>query len=151
MFALSAYPAPVLRWRQGPVMSGFLTFMDRYRDEAACIAALAELRWPNGFICAGCAGRLAYQLAARPRVFECADCGRQHSVTAGTVVDRTRTPLRKWFAAAWLIGQDKRGVGSVPGARTGAALRHGLADGAQVAPRAERATGIPARRPDRDR
>ena len=51
-------------------MSGFLTFMDRYRDEAACIAELAELRWPNGFICAGCAGRLAYQLAARPRVFE---------------------------------------------------------------------------------
>src|SRR6266849_6232330 len=88
---LSAYPAPVLRWRQGPVMSGFLTFMDRYRDEAACIAALAELRWPNGFICAGCAGRLAYQLAARPRVFECADCGRQHSVTAGTVFHRTRT------------------------------------------------------------
>jgi hypothetical protein len=78
-------------------MSGFLTFMDRYRDEAACIAALAELRWPNGFICAGCAGRLAYQLAVRPRVFECADCGPQHSVTAGTVFHRTRTPLRKWF------------------------------------------------------
>ncbi len=95
------------------MMSGFLTFMDRYRDEAACIAALAELRWPNGFICAGCAGRLAYQLAARPRVFECADCGRQHSVTAATVLHRTRTPLRKWFAAAWLIGQDKRGVSAL--------------------------------------
>ena len=87
--------------------------MDRYRDEAACIAALAELRWPNGFICARCAGRLAYQLAARPRVFECADCGRQHSVTAGTIFQRTRTPLRKWFAAAWLIGQDKRGVSAL--------------------------------------
>src|SRR6516162_9376090 len=70
MFMFSGYPASVLRWRQGPVISGFLTFMDRYRDEAACIAALAELRWPNGFICAGCVGRLAYQLAARPRVFD---------------------------------------------------------------------------------
>jgi len=47
-------------------MSGFLTFMDRYRDEAACIAALTELRWPNGFICAGCAGRLAYQPSRQP-------------------------------------------------------------------------------------
>ena len=120
-------------------MSGFLTFMDRYRDEAACIAALAELRWPNGFICAGCAGRLAYQLAARPRVFECADCGRQHSVTAGTVFHRTRTPLRKWFAAAWLIGQDKRGVSALFLARELALrydtawvmahkLRHGLSE-----------------------
>jgi ISXO2-like transposase domain/Transposase zinc-ribbon domain len=120
-------------------MSGFLTFMDRYRDEAACIAALAELRWSNGFICAGCAGRLAYQLAARPRVFECADCGRQHSVTAGTVFHRTRTPLRKWFAAAWLIGQDKRCVSALFLARELALrydtawlmahkLRHGLSE-----------------------
>jgi len=94
-------------------MSGFLTFMDRYRDEAGCIAALAELRWPEGFVCAGCAGRLAYQLTARPRVFECAGCGQQHSVTAGTVFHRTRTPLRKWFAAAWLMAQDKRGVSAL--------------------------------------
>src|SRR6516165_2586266 len=122
MFVLSAYPAPVLRWRQGPVMSGFLTFIDRYRDEAACIAALAELRWPNGFTCVGCA-----------------DCGRQHSVTAGTVFHRTRTPLRKWFAAAWLIGQDKRGVSALFLARELALrydtawlmahkLRHGLSE-----------------------
>jgi transposase-like protein len=95
------------------VMSGFLKFMDNYRDEAACIAALAQLRWPAGFVCAGCAGRIAYQLAARPRVFECAGCGQQHSVTAGTVFHRTRTPLRKWFAAAWLMAQDKRGVSAL--------------------------------------
>ena len=94
-------------------MARFFTLLDGYRDEAACIAALAELRWPKGFICAGCAERTAYQLAARPRVFECAGCGRQHSVTAGTVFHRTRTPLRKWFAAAWLIAQDKRGVSAL--------------------------------------
>jgi len=56
-------------------MSGFLAFMDRYRDEAACIAALAELRWPQGFVCAGCAGRLAYQLTAQPRGFLSAPAG----------------------------------------------------------------------------
>jgi hypothetical protein len=66
-----------------------------------------------GSSASGAPGRRAYQLAARPRVFECADCGRQHSVTARTVVHRTRTPLRKWFAAAWLIGQDKRGVSAL--------------------------------------
>jgi transposase-like protein len=94
-------------------MSGFLAFMDRYRDEAACIAALAQWRWPSGFVCAGCGGRVAYQLSSRPRVFECAGCRKQHSVTAGTVFHRTRTPLRKWFASAWLIGQDKRGVSAL--------------------------------------
>ena len=125
--------------RQGAVMSGFLTFMDGYRDEAECIAGLAQVRWPNGFVCAGCAGRTAYQLAVRPRVFECAGCGRQHSVTAGTVFHRTRTPLRKWFAAAWLIAQDKRGVSALFLARELALrydtawlmahkLRHGLSE-----------------------
>jgi transposase-like protein len=98
---------------QGIAMSGFLEFMDGYRDEAACIASLARLRWPAGFLCAGCAGRTAYQHSGRPRVFECAGCGRQHSATAGTVFHRTRTPLRKWFAAAWLMAQDKRGVSAL--------------------------------------
>jgi transposase IS66 family protein len=59
----------------------------------------------KGFVCAGCAGRTAYRLAARPRVFECTGGGQQHSVTGGTVFHRTRTPLRKWFAAAWLMAQ----------------------------------------------
>src|ERR1700730_9050974 len=127
-------------------MSGFLKFMDCYRDEVACITALAGLRWPEGFVCAGCAGRTTYRLATRPRVFECAGCGRQHSVTAGTIFHRTRTPLRKWFAAAWLMAQDKRGVSALFLARE-LALRHGGADGAQAAPRAERASGIRPRRP----
>ena len=113
MFAISGYPGPIVEVAPGVVMSGFLGFMDGYRDEAACLAALAQWRWPAGFACAGCAGRTAYQLAARPRVFECAGCGRQHSVTAGTVFHRTRTPLRKWFAAAWLMAQDKRGVSAL--------------------------------------
>ncbi len=87
-------------------MIGSLAFLDRYRDEQACIEALAALRWPDGFICKDCSGRHGYQLRARPRVWECADCGHQHSVTAGTVFHRSRTPLRKWFLAAHLLVGD---------------------------------------------
>ena len=94
-------------------MAGFFAFMDRYADEAACIARLAALRWPQGFACTQCGGRTGYQLKARPRVFECSRCGLQHSVTAGTVLHRTRTPLRNWFAAAWWMAQDKRGVSAL--------------------------------------
>ncbi len=57
-------------------MTGLLAFQDRYADEQACIAALASVRWPDGFVCAACGGRRNYQLRARPRVFECAGCGR---------------------------------------------------------------------------
>ena len=107
-------------------MSGILEFLERHGSEADCIEALARLRWPQGYVCARCGERRNYQLKTRPRVFECAGCGHQESVTAGTVFHRTRTPLRKWFLAAWWMGRDEvaRGLGAVSVARVEPALRH---------------------------
>ena len=66
-------------------MTGLLAFRDRYADEQSCIAALASVRWPDGFVCAACGGRRGYRLNARPRVFECA-------------VSRTRFPwTQNWL------------------------------------------------------
>jgi transposase-like protein len=91
-------------------MAGLLEFAARFGAEEPCIEYLAGLRWPGGFVCTGCGGRAAWRLKARPRVYECAACHRQESVTAGTVLHRTRTGLSKWFLAAYLMGRDKRGV-----------------------------------------
>src|SRR4051794_41941823 len=91
-------------------MAGLLEFAARFGTEERCIEHLAELRWPGGFVCAGCGGRQAWRLKSRPRVYECTACHRQESVTAGTVLHRTRTDLSKWFVAAYLMGRDKRGV-----------------------------------------
>ena len=91
-------------------MAGLLEFAARFGTEERCIEHLAGLRWPGGFVCAGCGEREAWRLKARPRVYECGKCHRQESVTAGTVFHRTRTDLAKWFLAAYLMGRDKRGV-----------------------------------------
>jgi transposase-like protein len=91
-------------------MAGLLEFAAQFGTEESCIEHLAQLRWPGGFVCAGCGGREAWRLKARPRVYECATCHRQESVTAGTVFHRTRTDLPKWFLVAYLLGRDKRGV-----------------------------------------
>ena len=91
-------------------MAGLLEFVARFGTERGCIEHLAGLRWPGGFGCSGCGGRQAWRLKARPRVYECTVCHRQASVTAGTVLHRTRTDLAKWFVAAYLMGRDKRGV-----------------------------------------
>ncbi len=37
----------------------------------------------------------------------------QASVTAGTIFDKTRTPLRLWFQAAWLMTSQKLGVSAL--------------------------------------
>ncbi len=91
-------------------MSGLLGFTARFGTEERCIEYLAGLRWPGGYVCAGCGGRGAWRLKGRARTYECRGCGRQESVTAGTIFHRTRTDLAKWFLAAYLMGKDKRGV-----------------------------------------
>src|SRR5438477_7820841 len=91
-------------------MAGLLEFAARFGTEERCIEHLAGLRWPGGFVCAGCGGRQAWRLKARPRVYECTACRRQESVTAGTVVHRTGTDLSKCVVAAYLMGRDKRVV-----------------------------------------
>jgi Transposase zinc-ribbon domain len=47
-------------------MSGFLAFCDKYSDEQTCIAALADLRWTDGFTCDKCQSTKAYHLEFPP-------------------------------------------------------------------------------------
>jgi transposase-like protein len=87
-------------------------FMSRFQTDAACRKYLVNLRWPEGFICPACGHRLAYELPKR-RLFQCKACGRQASVTAGTVMHKTRTPLRTWFLSIYLLAHDKRGLSAL--------------------------------------
>lgn len=43
----------------------------------------------------------------------CKDCGHQCTVTAGTIFEKTRTPLRVWLAAAWYLTSQKQGVNAL--------------------------------------
>ena len=72
-------------------------------DEGACIRALYEAKWPNGFRCPRCEHPHAYHIATRKLpLFECCDCKKQTSLIVGTVFQGTRTPLHLWFQAIYL-------------------------------------------------
>src|SRR5665647_747046 len=60
----------------------------------------------------GSADQSAPARASRRRLV-CRSCAHQCSVTAGTIFDKTRTPLRVWFAAAWQITSHKHGVSAL--------------------------------------
>ena len=89
-------------------------FFDLYGSEAQCEAALTALRWPSGFRCPRCSSA-SHSVIARGshRLFQCCACRHQTSVTAGTVMDSTKLPLRTWFLAMFLISQDKTGLSSL--------------------------------------
>lgn len=87
-------------------------FLDWFATEEACLGYLERLRWPQGFVCprCGCVGD-AYR-ATRTRLM-CPSCQHQGSVTAGTIFEKTRTPLRVWLAAAWYLTNQKQGVSAL--------------------------------------
>lgn len=87
-------------------------FQQQFADEAACWAYLEACRWPDGFRCPRCGGVHAYPLRDG-HWRECAQCRYQVSVTAGTVLHRTRTSLTTWFWAAYLMTTDKRGLSAL--------------------------------------
>ncbi len=91
---------------------GIIEFQRRFRTEAACRKHLLKLRWPEGFRCPRCGRRECFDLPKR-KLHQCKSCGHQTSVTAGTVMHRTRTPLRKWFWAIYLVAGDKRGLSAL--------------------------------------
>jgi Transposase zinc-ribbon domain len=77
-------------------------FQAWFASDEACRRYLVACRWPDGFRCPGCGDGGSYLLATRD-LLQCRACRRQTSVTAGTVLDRTRLPLSLWFAAAYLV------------------------------------------------
>jgi len=97
--------------------SSLISFQQRFGTEQSCIEYLASIRWPKGYKCNKCGSPKAYQLKVQPRVFQCSSCRFQESVTAGTVLHRTKLPLVKWFWAVYLMSQDRRGVSAAHVAR----------------------------------
>jgi transposase-like protein len=87
-------------------------FLDWFGSEAACLSYLERLRWPQGFVCPCCDVAEQPYRSSRARLM-CRGCGRQSTVTAGTIFDKTRTPLRVWLAAAWYLTNQKQGVSAL--------------------------------------
>jgi transposase-like protein len=85
-------------------------FQAWFRTDAACRDYLEWLRWPNGFICPECGHEGGWRREGSNDRFTCPACVARVSVTAGTIFDRTRTPLTVWFLACWLLTSGKDGI-----------------------------------------
>lgn len=85
-----------------------MEFESRFTSQEACEEYLIQVRWPEGFVCPVCAGRKAWRTGRM--LLHCAACGRQISVTAGTIFQGTRKPLPMWFRAMWWVTSQKNGA-----------------------------------------
>lgn len=89
-------------------------FQRLFPDDAACAEYLEKIRWEHGFTCPHCREQAEpFRFSSRPHVLRCRKCRSDISLTAGTVMARTRTPLVTWFWAAYLIANHTTGMSAV--------------------------------------
>ena len=92
-----------------------MTLIEFQRDfgtEEQCREYLFKKRWPEGFKCPKCGCGEHFNIKSR-NLYQCKACNHQTSATSGTIMDKTRTPLSKWFMAMFLLSGDKRGASAL--------------------------------------
>jgi transposase-like protein len=95
-----------------------------FQDENKAREALEAVRWPDGAICPHCGNSDQEKIAklegksGRPGLFWCRECTGQFTVTVGTVFERSKIPLTKWWMAAHMLNSGKNGVSTAEIQRT---------------------------------
>ena len=94
-------------WRDFPKTAA--EFEARFATEEDCRAYLMKARWGGKPACADCGSTRVWAIR-EGKWFECAECGHQTSLTSGTLLNRTRKPLKAWFRAVFEISTHRTGI-----------------------------------------
>lgn len=87
-----------------------------FNNEAVAREALEAARWPAGPVCSHCDSTTRIirvegkKHSHRPGLFYCNDCQGQFTVTVGTIFERSKVPLTKWWLASHLFGSSEKGM-----------------------------------------
>ena len=68
---------------------------------------------PDGFVCPACGHDRGWGLKRRRASWECAACGKETSVTAGTIMHRSHLPLKTWFMAVHIVTSHSNGISAL--------------------------------------
>ena len=88
-------------------------FEARFPDEASCARHFAAKRWPDGFVCPACGHDRGWELKRRRASWECAACGKETSVTAGTIMHRSHLLLKTWLMAVHIVTSHSNGISAL--------------------------------------
>jgi transposase len=85
-------------------------FMREYPDNDACIEKIKNDRFGNQSICQKCKKLSRFYKVAGRTAYACQFCGNHMYPLAGTIFDKTTTPLTSWFYAIYLMAQTRAGI-----------------------------------------
>lgn len=107
--------APGKSFRKGITL---IEIVDMFPDEASAEAWFEKARWgeagePDCCPNCGCKGKISLVPSGKPLPYWCGSCRRNFSVRSGSVMHRSRIPLRKWAIATYLWATSLKGVSSM--------------------------------------
>lgn len=87
-----------------------------FKDDEAAREHLEAIRWPNGPVCPHCGSveqiKKLEGKSHRVGLHKCYACSGHFTATVGTVFERSKIPLHKWFRAVYWLCSSKKGVSS---------------------------------------
>jgi transposase-like protein len=86
---------------------------EKFQDPLAAADYLESIRWPDGPICPHCgeSERKPYPLKSKTRkLYKCAACRKQYTVTVGTIFEGSHIGLHKWLLSFYLLCSSKKGM-----------------------------------------
>jgi transposase-like protein len=89
----------------------FQQFQSEYPDDDACLDKVMEMRYGGTEIeCPHCHRPSKFHKISKRRAYACQHCGEHVYPCVGTIFEKSRTPLNKWFFAMYLMTSTRHGV-----------------------------------------
>ncbi len=91
-----------------------LTIFTRFPDQESCIAHLERIRWGDDPHCPHCGCDHVARKQDNDRVgrWNCHGCKSSFNVLSGTIFEKTKIPLQKWFLGIGLMVNAKKSLSS---------------------------------------
>ena len=85
-----------------------------FKNDEAARQHLEKIRWPDGPACPHCGSveriKPLKGKSHRPGLYKCYECKGHFTATVGTLFERSKVPLHKWFQAVYWLCSSKKGI-----------------------------------------
>lgn len=85
-------------------------FNKQFPNDDACLEWLKNHRWPEGIFCSFCGKVTKHYKDSKRQSYTCDLCGHHVHPMAGTIFEKSVTPLTQWFYAIFLLSHTRCGI-----------------------------------------
>ena len=95
-------------------MTDFYAFQKQFPDDEACLRHIMKCHYGGMELdCPKCGKHTKFHPMRKLRSYSCQICGHHIYPCVGTPMERSRTPVHKWFFAMFLFSTSKHGVSAM--------------------------------------